>query len=130
MTAFAVVVVVTTAALGVVGHVKSWISGWHDPDVPVPTRPDVVLASGVDGVPWKLIATPTDQGLCLFLVRRAHETLGSGGCGYLDIRGDFPPDLRGDPSEKCIATPTTLAPCGSLPKHWLDISGTGSSSQI
>ena len=127
--ALALAVVLSTAALGVVGDVRSWIAGFQDPDSPVATRADVVIAAGVTGVAWKLVATPSDQGLCLFMVTHVDgETQGSGSCGYVDIRGDLPPDVRGDPSSTCLTAPTRVAPCGSLPHHWIDAGGGGSSA--
>jgi hypothetical protein len=122
-TAIAVAVALAAAALGVVGQVRSWLAGAHGPDAPVPTRPDVVIASGVAGIPWTIVATPSDRGLCLFLVTRLHgQQDGGGGCGYVDIRGALPPDVRGDPGQKCLAAPTKVVPCGSLPRHRLDVS--------
>jgi hypothetical protein len=87
--ALAFAVVASVPALGVVQHVKSWLSGLHGPDEPVPAAPDVVIASGVAGVSWRIVATPTDQGLCLFLViEEAEENAGLGGCGWgFDISG-------------------------------------------
>jgi hypothetical protein len=120
-TAMILAVVLTAAALGAGRHIRSWLSGGHGPDFPVPAAADVVIASGVAGVPWRIVATPSDQGLCLFLVTRINgEKSGSGGCGYSDIRGDLPPELRGDPTARCITTPTTLVPCRALPRHWID----------
>ena len=108
-------------ALGGAGRIRSWLSGGHGPDFPVPTATDVVIASGVAGTPWSIVATPSDQGLCLFLVTKEHGArAGAGSCGYLDIRGELPRDIRGDPSSRCLATPTTVVPCGSLPRHWID----------
>lgn len=120
-------VVLVTTALATVGQVRSWLSGGHGPDFPVPAAADVLIASGFAGVPWRIVATPSDQGLCLFLVTRKNgEPSGAGGCGYSDIRGDLPGELRGDPSARCIATPSTAVPCGSLPRHWVDaVSGSG-----
>ncbi len=127
--ALALAGILSIPALGVVGTVKSWLAGGHGPDFPVPTAPDVVIASGKTGVAWRLIATPSNQGLCLFLVSHVNgQVAGGGGCGYVDIRGDLPPDVRGDPAQKCIATPTALAPCGSLPRHWVDVGRGGSSA--
>ena len=119
--------VLSAAALSAVSHIRSWLSGGHGPDFPVPASADVVIASGRVGVPWTIVATPSDQGLCLFLVTRTNGgRAGSGGCGYSDIRGDLPAGLRGDPSARCVATPSTVVPCGSLPRHWVDaVSGSG-----
>jgi hypothetical protein len=119
-------VVLSTAAFGVGQDIVSWLAGAKDVDAPVPTASDVVVASGEAGVPWRIVATASDQGLCLFLVIEVSgERGGSGGCGYRDIRGDLPPDLRGDPASKCLATPTTVVPCGSLPRHWMSAPGSG-----
>jgi hypothetical protein len=129
--AFALAVVLSTAALGVVRDVASFFAGWRDPEAPVPTAPDVVIATGHAGVPWKIVATRSDQGLCLALVYPVgDEEGGSGGCFYSDIRGDLPPDVRGDPSTKCVATPTRLVPCGSLALHWIGPFGAGGGSSL
>jgi hypothetical protein len=84
-------------ARGVVREVASFFAGWHDPEAPVPAAPDVVIASGVARVPWKFVATTSDQGLCLGLL---HEDpidgwAGHAGCGPTDVRGD--PWAVGDP---------------------------------
>lgn len=126
--------VLSIPAFGVGHEIVSLFGGLRDPDAPVPTASDVLIASGEAGVAWKLVATPSDQGLCLGLFHRVGEDrLGSAGCGYLDIRGDLPPEIRGDPASKCIGPPKTLAPggtlvrCGSLPQHWIDLGGAGNS---
>lgn len=80
-------VVLSTAALGIVRDVASFFAGWHDPEAPVPTAPDVVIASGEAGVPWRIVATTSDQGLCLALVTPSDDS-GMGGCGPTDVRGD------------------------------------------
>lgn len=129
--ALALAVVLSTAALGVVEDVASFFAGWRDPEAPVPTAPDVVIASGVAGVPWTIVATRSDQGLCLGLAYPAgDEQAVQGGCGYSDIRGDLPPDVRGDPATKCLVTPTKLVPCGSLPLHWIGPFGAGGGSSV
>lgn len=113
-------------AFGVGAKLASLFAGWRDPRAPVPTAPDVVVASGKAGVRWRIVATSSDQGLCLGLFNRAGgDSLGSASCGYTDIRGRLPGDLRGDPASSCVATPSALAPCGSLPLHWIDIGGGG-----
>lgn len=126
--------VLSIPAFGVGQEIVSLFAGWRDPDAPVPTASDVLIASGEAGVPWKIVATRSDQGLCLGLFSRAGgDSFGSAGCAYLDIRGDFPPEIRGDPGSRCIGPPTTLAPggtlvpCGSLPRHWIDLGGGGNS---
>jgi hypothetical protein len=124
--AFGLAVLLSTTALGVGQDVVSWLTGSKDVDAPVPTASDVVVASGEAGVPWRIVATPSDQGLCLFTVIEASsDRQGSGNCGYTDVRGDLPPDVRGDPAARCLATPTTVVPCGSLPRHWLSAPGGG-----
>lgn len=129
--ALALAVVLSTAALGVVRDVASFFAGWRDPEAPVPTAPDIVIASGEAGVPWRIVATTSDQGLCLGLVYPVGgEEAGQASCGYSDIRGDLPPDVRGDPSTKCVATPTKLVPCGSLPLHWIGPFGAGGGSSV
>jgi hypothetical protein len=87
--ALALAMVLSVPAFGVVQHVKSWLSDLKGPDEPVATAPDVVIASGVDGQRWKIVATQTDQGLCLFLLTQQFgEQAGLGGCGWAsDIRG-------------------------------------------
>lgn len=118
--ALALGAVLSLPAFGVGDDIVSLFAGMHDPGAPVPTASDVLIASGEDGVSWKIVATTSDQGLCLGLYYRVgDDRFGPGGCGYTDIRGDLPPGIRGDPSSKCIATPTTLVPCGSLPLHWI-----------
>jgi hypothetical protein len=77
--ALALAAVLSIPALGVVGSVTSWVSGWRDPESPVPVASDFVVASGAAGAPWRIVATQTDQGLCLFLL--TSETSGFGGCG-------------------------------------------------
>jgi hypothetical protein len=128
--------VLSIPAFGVGHEIVSFFAGWRDPDAPIPTASDVVIASGEAGVPWKIIATRSDQGLCLGLFYRASgDSHGSGGCGYVDIRGDLPPDIRGDPALRCIGPPTTLAPggtlvpCGSLPRHWIGPVGASAGSE-
>jgi hypothetical protein len=124
--AAAFAVLLSTAALGVGQDLVSWLAGSRDVDTPVPTASDVLVASGVAGVPWQIVATPTDRGLCLFtVIEEGRERQGSGNCGYTDIRGDLPPDVRGDPASSCLASPTTAVPCGSLPRHWISAPGGG-----
>jgi hypothetical protein len=127
--AFAVAAVVAAVlslpALGVGEKIGRIFGGWRsEPDypAPVPSASDVVIASGEDGVGWKLVATRSDQGLCLGLVYTSsrREEVGEAGCGYRDLRGDLDPEIRGDPSTKCLASPTEIVPCGSLPRRWID----------
>jgi hypothetical protein len=127
----AVAAVLSIPAFGVRPEIVSLFAGWRDPGSPVPTASDVVIASGEAGVPWKIVATRSDQGLCLGLFHQAGgDSFGSASCGYADIRGGLPPELRGDPASKCIATPTMLVPCGSLPLHWIGPVGAGEDASL
>jgi hypothetical protein len=127
----AVAAVLSIPAFGVGPEIVSLFAGWRDPGSPVPTASDVVIASGEAGVPWKIVATRSDQGLCLGLFHQAGgDSFGSASCGYADIRGGLPPELRGDPASKCIATPTMLVPCGSLPLHWIGPVGAGEDASL
>lgn len=129
--ALALAAVLSIPALGVGRDLASFFAGWHDPEAPTPTAADVVIASGEAGVPWRIVVTTSDQGLCLGLVYLVGgEKAGQAGCGYSDIRGDLPPDVRGDPSTKCLATPTKVVPCGSLPRHWIGPFGAGGGSSV
>jgi hypothetical protein len=87
--ALALSVLVSSVALGVVQDIASYFAGWRDePDypAPVPTAPDVVIASGVAGAPWTIVATTSDQGLCLGLF--VEDGGGAAACGPSDVRGD------------------------------------------
>jgi len=124
-------------ALGVGPSIVSLFAGWHDSEAPAPTASDVRIASGEAGVPWKIVATTSDQGLCLGLFHPAGaDSLGSASCGYVDIQGDLPPEIRGDPASKCIGPPTARAPggtfvaCGSLRKHWIGPVGNGTGDSV
>jgi hypothetical protein len=120
-------VVLSIPALGVGPSIVSLFAGGRDPDAPVPHAGDVLIASGEAGVPWKILATRSDRGLCLDLFHHAgDDRFGGGPCGYTNIRGDLPPDLRGNPDTKCIARPEgPLVPCGSLPRRWIEVWGGG-----
>ena len=118
--ALALAAVLSLPAFGVGERVVSLFAGGHDPGAPVPAASDVLIASGEAGVSWKIVATTSDQGLCLGLYYRVgDDRFGPGACGYTDVRGHLPPGVRGDPASRCIATPTTLVPCGSLPFDWI-----------
>lgn len=90
LAALIAVAVLAVPAVGAVREVASWLSGGKGPDAPLPLGPDVVLASGVSGVAWRIVATPSDQGLCRFLVVLVEDRprSGLGGCGPSDVRGD------------------------------------------
>jgi hypothetical protein len=125
--AVVVAVVLSIPALGVGPRIVSLFAGGHDLDAPVPTASDVLIASGEAGVPWRILATSSDRGLCLDLFHRVgDDRFGGGSCGYTNIRGDLPPDLRGNPATRCVATPEgPLVPCGSLPRRWIELGGGG-----
>jgi hypothetical protein len=79
---------------GLASHVASWFNNWKDPEAPVAMAPDVVIASGEAGLPWELSVTPTDQGICMFVLMDPGSGFGHdgfGGCG-------FGSDIRGNPS--------------------------------
>jgi hypothetical protein len=70
-------------AFALAPYVNSWINSWKGPDVPIATAHDVVIATGVNGVSWKIVATQTDHGLCLFTVYTYEgDRMGTGGCGW------------------------------------------------
>jgi hypothetical protein len=85
-----ILVVGAAAALGGARVVASWLSSWREPDRPVASAPDVVIATGESGLAWRLVATPTDQGLCTFLLfdDPVDGQAGMGGCGPSDVLGD------------------------------------------
>ncbi len=82
-------VLLSVPAFGIVSRFASWINSWRDPDSPAAMAPDVVIAAGVSGVHWEVVATETDQGLCLFTVYQYEgDRMGTGGCGWgVDIYG-------------------------------------------
>lgn len=115
--ALATATLLSAPAFAVVRHVTSWMSTLVGPGAPVPTAPDVVIASGVSGVAWKIVATETDQGLCLFLLYEwSGERLGKGGCGWGT-------DVHGYPG----ATPRGYRASGER-LHWVEGSNAGGSS--
>jgi hypothetical protein len=139
MVAFAALVLAAALAIpafGVGPEIVSFLTGARDPDAPVATGSDIVVASGVAGAPWKLIATRSDKGLCLGLLYRVDGDTHGPSCGYLDIRGDLPADVRGDAASKCLGPPSSLAPggtlvsCGSLPQHWIGAAGNTSGNGL
>jgi hypothetical protein len=122
-----VIVGVAVPAFGVVGD--GWIGGGEIEGVrgsadPKLTGPPVVVASGEPEQPWKIVIARSDQGLCLNVEvgdgRFSSEKHRLGDCGYSDIRGDLPPDVRGDPSAACIGA-AALVPCGSRPEYWVQV---------
>ena len=124
---------VAIPAFGVVGD--GWIgrpggefAGVRGAADPTLTGPPVVVASGEPQEPWSIVIARSNQGLCLNVdvgdEQFSPEKHRLGQCFYSDIRGDLPPDVRGDPSATCIG-PTALVACGSLPKFWVTASGWG-----
>jgi hypothetical protein len=103
--AAAVLLAVALPAVGVRSAVTS-LFGWNEQDPPERTAPDFVIASGVAGIPWKIVATASDQGLCAdFIARHPVEGwIGAPICG--------PTDLRGDPFARDAL-------------HWIEAFGTG-----
>ena len=128
--------VLSIPAFGVGPEIVSFLTGARDVDAPVPTASDILVASGEAGVPWKIVATRSNQGLCLGLAYRVNGDTHGPGCGHIDIRGDLPPDVRGDPYSTCIGPPTTSSPggtpvpCGSLPQHWIGSVGNSSGNGL
>jgi hypothetical protein len=117
---------VCVPAFGVVGD--GWFGGTEQAgvrgsDAPVLTASAVRVASGPPTEAWAIVAARSDQGLCLTVTTEDEEPADTdfrlGACGYVHIRGMFPPDVRGDPSAPCIGA-RKLVPCGSLPQYWVD----------
>jgi hypothetical protein len=119
--ALALAAVLSLPAVGVVRQIAGLVSG-ADEKTPVPTAPAIVVASGKAGIPWKIVAVTSDHGLCLGVYARdsVEGWVGNATCDYLDLRGDLPSDMRGNPSRPCLASPTMVVPCGTLPRHWVD----------
>jgi hypothetical protein len=131
-------VIVLFAALALVGIsvpafgvAKGWfggdeIEGIRGSAPPELTSPPIVVASGEAEESWVIAVARSNQGLCLNVdvgdVQFDNENYRLGDCGYSDLRGHLPPDVRGDPSAPCIDT-TALVPCGSRPDYWVSIRG-------
>ena len=122
--ALALAAALSLPALSVVRTIVGLGSGADDL-TPVATSSEMVVASGRAGAPWKVVAVTSDHGLCWGVqVKDPSEGWTRGlGCDYLDLRGDLPPDVRGNPSRPCLTSPTEAVPCGSLPRHWVDFPG-------
>jgi hypothetical protein len=108
------------------GVAKGWFGGGAEIEgirgsaPPQLTSRPVAVASGET---WAIVIARSDQGLCLNLggqrlLHGANYRLGD--CGYSDLRGHLPQDVRGDPSAPCIGS-ASLVPCGSRPKYWLAV---------
>jgi hypothetical protein len=136
-TGLAIAAALSVPALGVGDDISSFFGRGHDPEQPVQMRSDVLVASGTDGVSWKILATTSDRGLCLDLSYRfGDDWFGPGHCGYTGIRGDLPASIRGNPAETCVGPATELEPggtlrsCGSLPLHWIELGDSLSSAGL
>jgi hypothetical protein len=113
------------------GVAKGWFGGAEIEGIrasapPQLTSPPIVVASGEPEESWVIAIARSNQGLCLNVdvgdEQFNNQNYRLGDCGYSDLRGHLPPDVRGDPSAPCIGT-TALVPCGSRPDYWVSIRG-------
>jgi hypothetical protein len=113
------------------GVAKGWFGGAEIEGIsgsapPQLTSAPIVVASGEPEESWAIAIARSNQGLCLNVdvgdEQFDNENYRLGDCGYSDIRGHLPPDVRGDPSSPCIGT-TGPVPCGSRPDYWVAIRG-------
>lgn len=126
------VLAIAAVAVPAFGLANGWfasgaeIEGVRGQAAPELTSPPLVVASGEPEEPWTIVIAKSNQGLCLNVdlgeERFDRENYRLGDCGYSDIRGDLPPDVRGDASAPCIGS-TALVPCGSRPKYVVSIRG-------
>jgi hypothetical protein len=125
LTALFALVAVAGAAVPAYGVASRWLSGGSEVEgvrgsaAPQLTSPPRAIASGGPTETWTIVAARSDQGLCLnvdlgaaHLDRRQYRL---GDCGFTDVRGDLPADVRGNPSAPCIGL-TALVPCGDRPE--------------
>jgi hypothetical protein len=102
------------------------IEGIRGSAPPQLTSPPIFVASGEPEESWAIAIARSNQGICLNVdvgdEQFDNENYRLGDCGYSDIRGSLPPDVRGDPSAPCIGL-TALVPCGSRPDYWVAIRG-------
>jgi hypothetical protein len=102
------------------------IAGIKGDEPPQLTSSPVVVASGEPEEKWTILVARSNQGLCLNVdvgdeqFNPANYRLGN--CGFSDIRGDLPPDVRGDTSAPCIGI-SAIVRCGSLPKYAVTFTG-------
>jgi hypothetical protein len=107
---------------------NSEIAGIRGDEAPRLSGAPVVLASGEPEEPWTIFVARSNQGLCLNVdvgdeeFRPGRYRLGD--CGFSDIRGELPPDVRGNPSAPCIGL-SVLVRCGSLPRYAVAFAGNG-----
>jgi hypothetical protein len=125
------VLAITGISVPAFGVASGWFSGGGEIEgirgsaPPQLTSAPVVVASGEPGEAWTIWIARSNQGLCLNVdVGNEQFDPGNyrlGDCGYSDIHGELPTDVRGDPSAPCIGPPSsgTLVPCGSRPKYWV-----------
>lgn len=114
------------------GVVSGWFSGGAEIEgvrgsaPPRLTSAPVVVASGEPQEAWTIRIARSTQGLCLNVDVGDEQfdarNYALGDCGYSDIRGELPRDVRGDPLAPCIgeASSGKLVPCGSRLKYWVD----------
>jgi hypothetical protein len=118
LSAAAAVLLLAVPASALAPKVASWLNGSMDPDAPVATAPDVVIATGTSGVDWKLVATDSDRGLCLVLTYTYDgDQFVDGGCG------GWGEDIYGVPN----ASPLGHGTAGQT-LHWVEGTPGGSSS--
>jgi hypothetical protein len=122
----------TGIAVPAFGVAKGWFGagavfeGVRGSAPPQLTSQPVVVLSGEPEESWAIEIARSNQGLCLNVDggddQFDNENYRLGDCGYADVRGHLPPDVRGDPSAPCIGT-TALVPCGSRREYWVAIRG-------
>jgi hypothetical protein len=146
MIALLAVLAIAVISVPAFGVANGWfgggteIAGISGSAAPQLTSPPIVVASGREEA-WTIVIARSNHGLCLNVdvndEQFNRERYRLGDCGYSDIRGDLPPDVRGNPSAPCIGPAarsagdtrggTALVRCGSLPKYWVQMSGSGTS---
>jgi hypothetical protein len=126
------IAVITVPAFGVA---NGWFAGGAEIEgvrgsaPPQLTSPSVVVATGEPKETWTIVIARSNQGLCLNVdvgeEQFDRENYHLGDCGYSDIRGDLPADVRGNPSSPCVGPPSSraLVPCGWRPKYSVAIRG-------
>jgi hypothetical protein len=129
MIALFAVLAIVGISLPALGVADGWfgggsqIAGIKGSAPPQLTSASVVVASGEPEETWTIVIARSNQGHCLNVdvgdEQFNSENYRLGHCGYSDIRGDLPPDVRGDASAPCIGA-TAIVPCGSLPTYWVD----------
>jgi hypothetical protein len=125
---FATLVGISVPAFGVA---SGWfgggatIEGVRGSAPPQLTSAPAAVASGEPEEGWTIWIARSNQGLCLNVDVGGEQfdpgNYRLGDCGYSDIRGDLPPDVRGNSSAPCIGPPSSreLVPCGSRPRYWV-----------